>query len=476
MKDTEYFLAIDIGASSGRHILGHMENGRMVTEEIHRFSNGLEKLGEELCWNTDRLFEEIKIGMIKCREAGKIPVSMGIDTWGVDYVLLDGEDRKIGNAVGYRDGRTEGMDREISCLISEKELYQRTGIQKQSFNTIYQLTALKKRHPEQLQEAEALLMIPDYFHFLLTGRKSTEYTNATTTQLVSARTGDWDRELLGTLGFPEKIFQKIVPAGTVLGDLRKEIQDEIGFDCQIVLPATHDTGSAVLAVPSEEEETLYISSGTWSLMGVERKEADCSEESRKKNFTNEGGYEHRFRYLKNIMGLWMIQNLKKEWPQEYSFQELCEMAEKESTDALVDCNDAAFLAPDSMIRAVKKACEKSSQEIPQTAGQLARVIYRSLAECYAKTAEELEEMTGCRYQTIHIVGGGANAAYLNQLTADAAGKTVLAGPGEATAIGNLAVQMMTAGKLENAKAARNCIRNSFEVKGFAPGRQGRKEN
>lgn len=464
----EYFLAVDIGASSGRHILGHLEEGRMVTEEIHRFSNGLKNVGGELCWDTEYLFEEIKVGLKKCRDSGKIPVSVGIDTWAVDFVFLDRDDRKIGNAVGYRDRRTDKMDREVSAILSEKELYHRTGIQKQSFNTIYQLMAVKRFHPEVLEKAETLLMIPDYFHFLLTGKKAAEYTNATTTQLVSADTGDWDRELIGMLGYPDKIFQKIIPSGTVLGRMKKEISDEIGFDCDVTVPATHDTGSAVLAVPSEEKNTLYISSGTWSLMGVERKEADCSEKSREKNFTNEGGYQRRFRFLKNIMGLWMIQCLKKEWPKEYSFQRLCELAEKEKIDSVVDCNDAVFLKPDSMVLAVRKACETSGQAVPGTVSELAKVIYSSLAECYAKTAEEIEEFTGYHYRTIHIVGGGANAGYLNQLTANAAHRTVLAGPAEATAVGNLTVQMMARRKWKDLREARKCIRRSFEVRSFEP--------
>lgn len=464
-----YYLAVDIGASSGRHILGHLEDGKMVMEEIHRFENGMKDRDGELCWDVEKLFAEIKAGMKKCRELGKIPSSMGIDTWAVDYALLDENDQLLGNTVGYRDSRTEGMDLKVYETIPEEELYERTGIQKQMFNTIYQLEAVKCRHPEYLERAQSMLLIPDYFHFLLTGRKAVEYTNASTTQLVSPRTKDWDWELIERLGFPKRIFGKIQKPGTVLGALKKEVEEEVGFSCQVVLPATHDTGSAVVAVPSNSKDTLYISSGTWSLMGVERMEADCSPESRRLNFTNEGGYDYRFRYLKNIMGLWMIQSLRREVDNAYSFAQLCDMAEKESIASLVDCNDARFMAPASMIEAVQGFCRESGQQVPQTVGELACVIYHSLAACYRKTALELEERTGVHYDGLHIVGGGTNADYLNRLTAMATGKTVYAGPAEATAIGNLAVQMIQEGELADLTAARSCIYASEKIKVFYDG-------
>lgn len=463
-----YYLAVDIGASSGRHILGHLENGRMVMEEIHRFENGLHEKSGELCWDLEKLFEEIKVGMKKCAALGKIPVSLGIDTWAVDFVLLDEKNRVLGNTVGYRDGRTAGMDEKVYEIIPEKQLYGRNGIQKQIFNTIYQLEAVKQTHPEYLEQAARFLMVPDYFHYLLTGKCAVEYTNSTTTQLVSPKTNDWDWELIGMLGFPKRIFPQIIKPGTALGNLSDSVKEEVGFDCQVVVPTTHDTASAVLAVPSNEKETLYISSGTWSLMGVERMEADCSEESRFLNFTNEGGYEYRFRYLKNIMGLWMIQSLKKECGSEYSFVELCSMAEKEDIASLVDCNDDRFLAPKSMTAAVQEFCRETDQQVPQTPAQLACVIYNSLAECYRKTAQEIEGRTGVRYQGLHIVGGGSNAEYLNRLTAKATQKTVYAGPTEGTAIGNMAVQMMRAGELENLQAARKCIFDSNEIKIYQP--------
>ena len=417
-----YYLAVDIGASSGRHIIGHMENGKMVLEEIYRFENGMVKKDGELCWEFDRLFKEVVNGLKKCKEIGKIPVSMGVDTWGVDFVLLDKNDNVLGNTVGYRDHRTEGMDKEVYKAISLKDLYARTGIQKADYNTIYQLMAVKKKHPEYLEQAETLLHVPDYFHFLLTGQKTCEYTEATTGQLVSPITKDWDYELIDMLGYPRKMFQKLIMPGTGIGHLSDKIREEVGFDLEVVAPATHDTGSAVLAVPANDDDFIYISSGTWSLMGIERKEADCSEKSCEMNFTNEGGFAGRFRY------------------------------------------DECFLSPDNMTEEVKDYCRRTGQKVPETLGEIATVIYTSLAECYAKTAKELEEMTGRTYSRIHIVGGGSNAGYLNELTAKATKKEIHAGPGEATAIGNITAQMLKAEEFKTIEEARTIIHESFGVK------------
>lgn len=461
-----YYLAIDIGASSGRHILAHLEDGRMVLEEVHRFPNGMADQDGEKVWDVDELFAQIKAGMKKCGELGKIPVSVGIDTWGVDFVLLDREGRRLGNAVAYRDSRTKGMDQEVNRLISGEELYERTGIQKQPYNTIYQLMALKKKNPSLLEQAKKLLMMPDYFHWRLCGRAAAEYTEATTGQLVSPETKDWDYELIDRLGYPREIFQRIVPPGTVLGGLLPEIQKEVGYDCQVAVPASHDTGSAVIAVPGEGENVLYISSGTWSLMGTELLKADCSEESRRRNLTNEGGYDYRFRYLKNIMGLWMIQSVKKEIGEELSFGRICEMAAGCDIKSIVDCNDDRFLAPDNMTGEVQSACRESGQQVPEGIAEVACVIYNSLAKCYAGTVEEISGITGQSYDRIHIVGGGSNAEYLNRLTARETKLPVYAGPAEATAIGNLAAQMMAMGDIPNLKEARACVRRSFEIKIF----------
>nr|WP_033167457.1 rhamnulokinase [Clostridium sp. KNHs205] len=462
-----YYLAVDIGASGGRHILGSLDNGKLQLEEIYRFENGLIEKDGYLCWDLNRLFQEILNGLKKCKTAGKIPVSMGVDTWGVDFVLLDSEDKVLGPTVGYRDKRTAGMDEEVYKVIKEEELYHRTGIQKQIFNTIYQLTAVKTQRPEILQKAEALLMIPDYFHFLLTGKKAQEYTNATTGQLVNPVTKDWDYALLDKLGIKKEIFQKISLPKTSLGNLRREIQEEVGFDCEIVLPATHDTGSAVLAVPASDDDYLYISSGTWSLIGIERMEADCREESRIANFTNEGGYDYRFRYLKNIMGLWMIQSVRHELEDKYSFAELCAMAEKSSSfPSIVDVNAQEFLAPANMTQAIKDYLKESGQKVPETVGELAACIYNSLAASYSSAVKEIEALTGRSFKRIHIVGGGSNADYLNQLTADYTSKDVCAGPSEATALGNILAQMLKAEVFEDIIEARKCVYDSFGVRVF----------
>ena len=458
-----YYLAVDIGASSGRHILSHLENGKIVLEEIYRFENGIKEVDGFKTWDASELFQHILTGMKKCKEIGKIPVSMGIDTWAVDFVLLDKEDNPIGPVVAYRDGRTKDMDKEVYKLISEEDLYHRTGIQKQLFNTIYQLMAIKVKQPKMLDEAEHMLMIPDYFHYKLTGQKIQEYTNATTTQLVNPQTKNWDYELIDLLGYPRKIFKKIVMPGYKLGKITEDIEKAVGFSTTVCVPATHDTASAVMAVPTTEGETIYISSGTWSLMGTELKEAITDSNSKERNFTNEGGYEHRFRYLKNIMGMWMINSMKKEIANGMSFSEICRQASLSDIKSIVPVNDDRFLAPSSMTDEVKAACRESGQEVPETVGQIAAVIYNSLAKCYADTANELEEITGKKYDSIHIVGGGSKADYLNELTAKASKRKIYTGPIEATAIGNIVAQMIAEVDIVDLQTARECILHSFEI-------------
>jgi rhamnulokinase len=359
------------------------------------------------------------------------------------------------------------MDEEVSKVISEEDLYKRTGIQKQSYNTIYQLMAVKKNHPEYLEQAEAMLMVPDYLQFKLTGKKAQEYTEATTGQLVSPITRDWDYELIDMLGFPRKIFLPIHKPGSVLGNLRPEIAKEVGFDLEVIMVGSHDTASAVLAVPANDDDFMYISSGTWSLMGVEAREANCSMESRAANLTNEGGYNDSFRFLKNIMGLWMIQSVRHETGDAYSFAQLCEMAEEaKDFPSRVDANDNCFLAPKNMTEEVKDYCRRTGQQVPETIGEIATVIYASLAECYAKTIAEMEAITGRKYGRIHVVGGGANAGYLNELTAKACKRPVYAGPTEATAIGNLTAQMLRAKEFSTVEEARDNIFKSFGVKEY----------
>lgn len=459
-----YHLAIDIGASSGRHILGWEEGGKIILREVYRFHNGAEMKNGHLVWNVDALFREIKNGLRVCKNLGKIPSTMGIDTWAVDFVLLNKKGERIGDVVAYRDSRTVGMDKKVEENISFRELYARTGIQKQPFNTIYQLASLGKA----LNGADRLMMIPDYFHYLLTGVQKFEYSNASSTGLLNAEKKTWDNELLGLLGYPRHLFPELSIPGTIVGKFKPEIAEEVGFDCTVVLPATHDTGSAFMAVPARDNNSVYLSSGTWSLLGVENATPITTEESMNANFTNEGGYEYRYRYLKNIMGLWMVQSIRKEHEGKYSFQELIQMAEVAEFDPIIDVNDDIFLAPESMTEAVRNYCADHGLPVPQTLGQLLKCVYRSLAVCYKRAIEELEKLTNKKYTAIHIVGGGSNADYLNRLTAEATGLPVYAGPTEGTALGNIMAQMIYSGTFSSLAQAREAIYKSFEIKEVHP--------
>lgn len=462
----KYYLAVDIGASGGRHILGSVKDEKIVLEEVYRFENGMTEIDGILCWNTERIFSEILNGMRKCGEIGKIPTTMSIDTWGVDFVLLDESGKPLGKTVGYRDSRTDGMDDVVYRSISPEELYRRTGIQKAMYNTIYQLTAVREKQPELLEKAKVLLMTPDYYQFLLTGVRMQEYTIASTSQLLEVQSGEWDTELIERLGLPKDIFLKPCQPGTAVGKLRPEIAEQVGFDTEVVLCPSHDTASAVLSVPALGENTLFISSGTWSLMGVELLTANSSDAARVANFANEGGYGKRYRFLKNIMGLWMIQSVRRELAPEIGYGELCAAASRESISSIVDCNDERFLAPRSMAKAVQDYCRETNQQVPETLPELACVIYNSLAMCYAKTVAQLEEITGVHYDSINIIGGGSNAEYLNELTAKFTHRTVLAGPSEATATGNILSQMIGAGEFNGIADARNCVIASFEVREY----------
>ena len=464
------YLAVDIGASSGRHILGWVEDGTLRLQEIYRFENRLLKKNGRLCWDMEGLFREVVRGLERCRELSKIPDSVGIDTWAVDFLLLDQDGSPLGDSVAYRDDRTQGMDRAVEELLSPEELYSRTGIQKQIFNTVYQLMAVKRREPELLEHASRFLMVPEYLTYRLTGRMENEYTNATTTGLVNAQTKTWDGELLDRLGFPRGLFGQLRMPGYQVGGLLPEVRRQVGFDCQVVFPATHDTASAFLAVPAKEGG-VYLSSGTWSLLGTELSEPITTRESLERNFTNEGGYQYRFRYLKNIMGLWMLQSLRREGGEGATFQVLEQQA-RQAADfpSRVDVNDGRFLAPENMGEAIRSLCRETGQPVPETMGQLGSCVYHSLAESYAAGVEELSRLTGRTYTAVNIVGGGSRDTYLNQLTANATGLPVYAGPTEGTALGNLMVQMLAAGEFPHLDAARKAERRSFPIQEFRPGR------
>ena len=479
----KYHLAIDIGASSGRHILGHLENGRIVLEEVYRFDNSQIRHDGHDCWDMVSLARSVLAGLRACKDAGKVPDTVGIDTWGVDFVLIGSNLLPVSDMVAYRDARTKGMDAEVEKVIAQDELYGRCGIQKMPFNTIYQLAALKREHPEQLDAAERFLMVPDYLNFVLSGKMVNEYTDATTTNLVNAAAKTWDLEVLERLGLPKEMFGQLAVPGTVLGHFTTAVQDVVGFDAKVVLPATHDTGSAFLAVPARDDRAVYLSSGTWSLLGVENEAPITSQASCAANFTNEGGAWYRFRYLKNIMGLWMIQSIRRElngvsyvegkqsgraWTladyepgRKYSFNDL-ERAARSAADfaGTVNADDGRFLAPDSMIAEVLAAADVK----PATVGELVRCVYLSLAKCYAGAIAKLSELTGRTYTSLNIVGGGCQDGYLNELTREATGLEVFAGPVEGTAIGNLLVQFIAAGEFADLAAARRAVAESFDVK------------
>lgn len=460
----KYYSAVDMGASSGRVMLGHLENGRFMLEEMHRFDNHMQENDGELCWDYNALFNEIKIGLKKCKDSNKLPYSMGVDTWGVDFVLLDADGEVVGKTVGYRSNRTTGMDTEVNKIISLEELYARTGIQKAIYNTIYQLMSVKK-NSDELNKAHRILMVPDYFNYLLTGAMKNEYTHVTTSQLINPDTKKWDIELIERLGYPSRIFGDIVTSGTLIGELRPEIASEVGGSIKVLAVPSHDTASAVLAVPAKDDDFVFLSSGTWSLMGVESESADCSKESMRYNFTNEGGYNYRYRYIKNIMGLWLIQEIRHEFNDRYSFSQIVNEAIKcADFPSIIDVNNDVFLAPRSMTGAVQQYCRDTNQKVPESIGELAAVVYNSLAKCYATTIKEIEELKGKKYSRLHIVGGGSNAEYLNKLTAKKTGKRVFTGPSEGTAIGNIMSQMIASGEVKDLTEARKIIFDSFEIK------------
>ena len=396
----------------------------------------------------------------------KIPSTLAIDTWGVDFVLLDNNDKILGDTVSYRDNRTANIPEEIFKFISKEEIYKRTGIQNLVFNTINQLYSIKKTS-NLFEKANTFLMIPDYFNFLLTGKKVNEYTNASTTQLLNLETSYWDFELLEKLGIPKNIFQPIVEAGTSLGFLKDDIVKEIGFDLEVITAPSHDTASAVLAVPSIEDNFLYLSSGTWSLLGTESINYNSSLESLKANFTNEGGYSKNYRYLKNIMGLWIMQNIKKELEDKYTFPELSEMAKNfQGKKYLIDVNDNNFLAPNSMIEAIKNYCQNKFNYNPESIEEVVSIVYNSLAKSYTQTIQEIEKLTSQKFSSLYIIGGGCQDNYLNYLAAQESGLEVFAGPIEATAIGNLGCQMLNKKYFNSIKEFRNFIFNSFDIKKF----------
>lgn len=432
----KYYLAIDIGASSGRHIIGYYENGELMTDEIYRFYNGMDTVDGQLVWDTDRLLEEVITGIGECfKKYGKIE-SLSIDTWGVDYVIMKDEE-EVKPTFAYRDTRTEAVIDEVHSLISFEELYERTGIQFQKFNSIYQLYVDKKAG--RLEGATDFLMIPEYLMYKLTGNKVKEFTNATTTGLVNADTLRFDRKIWASLDLPSALASELYAPGTLVGKLKPEIAKRVGGDLEVILCATHDTASAVEAIDMATNSP-YISSGTWSLLGVKTPKAITNENSRLSNYSNEGGVGYN-RYQKNITGMWIIQSLRKELCPDMPYGDIAKMASESGFAEIFDVNDDAFSAPESMKDAIDAYLAERGKPTPKEMKDYFNSAYVSLGYCYGEAIRDMEENTGCQYPEIYIVGGGAKNGYLNAITEKYTGKRVVALPIEATAIGNIKIQI-----------------------------------
>ncbi|MUT66816.1 rhamnulokinase family protein [Paenibacillus sp. NEAU-GSW1] len=466
-------LAYDLGASSGRALLGRLTGGKIEVEEIHRFSNDPVQIGERLHWDVLRLYHELKQGLLKAKHQGARPQSIGIDTWAVDFGLLTAKGELLGNPYHYRDRHTEGMMEKVFASVPQSYIFERTGIQFLPFNTIYQLAALKEAGSPFLSGAERFLMIPDLLRYYLTGEMLNEFSNATTTQLYNPITEGWDSELIAKLGLPASMFGTVVQPGAQAGRLRASVSSELGVDSiSVIAVAEHDTGSAVAAVPALDRQFAYLSCGTWSLMGTEVDRPVINEKAFELNFTNEGGVDGTFRLLKNIMGLWILQELKREWDragEDYTFSELVALAgEAAPNAAFIDPDDELFLAPGEMSVRIRSYCERTGQKAPESPGAIVRCILESLALKYRYVLEMTEQLSGQLFGGLHMVGGGIQNKLLCQWTANAIGKPVWAGPTEGSAIGNMAVQWIANGELADIWEARKVIRESFLIETYEP--------
>jgi rhamnulokinase len=463
------YLAVDLGAESGRVVLGRFDGRRVSLEEIHRFPNLPVRLPDGLHWDVLRILYEIKEGLAKAVRGEEIE-GVGVDSWGVDFGLLDRDGALVSNPYHHRDTRTEGMVDEALRLASRREIYDTTGIQFLPINTLYQLLAM--RGSPLLQAAETLLLIPDLINYWLTGEKACEYTNATTTQLLDLKTGGWSQDLLKKQDLPSGLFAPTVSPGTELGAVLPEVAEEIGAGSPVFAVASHDTASAVVAVPADGRDFAYISSGTWSLVGVETREPVVTREAMEANFTNEGGFGGTTRFLKNVMGLWILQECRRQWAREgheYSYEELARIAEGVPSGPLVDPDHPAFLTPGDMTARIRRFCEETGQTPPEEPAAFARCIFESLALKYGHAIEQAQRLTGRSVGSINVVGGGSRNALLCQLTADASGVPVVAGPVEATAMGNVMVQAFAQGRVGSLEEIRALVRDSFESTTYEPG-------
>lgn len=465
-------LAFDFGASSGRAILSCYENGKLTLEEIHRFSNDPVMVHGTFYWDILRLFYEIKQGILKCVNSGNADISsIGIDTWGVDFGLLDKNGNLLENPVHYRDVRSQGMMEEVFKIVPQSEVYQKTGIQFVDINTLYHLYSIKKNRPELLERAETLLFIPDLFAYMLTGQMNVEYTIASTSQLLNAEKRDWDYDLIERLGLKKSMFKPVCEPGNVIGKLSKEIADELGIgQVDVIACGSHDTASAVVAAPIEKgEKSCYISCGTWSLLGAEIEKPLINEASFSRNFTNEGGYENTIRFLKNISGLWILQETRRQWIREgdnISFKDIDKMLLTEkSANVYIDPDYEPFSKPGNMPAKINAFLKATGQALPQSKGQTALCILESLAMTYRYYIEQLEEILGYKMDVVHLIGGGTKDVNLCRFTANVTGKKVTAGPTEATAIGNIVVQLVAQGAIQDMAQGRTL---SDDLKTYMP--------
>ena len=473
MRNTQSFLAIDLGAESGRAMLGHIDE-HLTIDEIHRFSNGPVRVADHIHWDVLRLWDEIQNGLrIAARNSRDELAGIGLDTWGVDFGLLDAADHLIGNPYHYRDARTNGMIEAACAIIPPEEIYRQTGIQFMQLNTLFQLFAMRQQDEPALRSARTFLTMPDLLNFWLTGSKVNEFTDATTTQCYNPRERRWASELLAALDIPRQIFGQVVQPGTVIGPLRASVAEDAS--CQripVIAVGSHDTASAVAAVPAGGNDFIYISSGTWSLIGIESETAIISEASLKYNVTNEGGVCNTIRFLKNIMGMWLLQESRRQWAKtgrDYSYDALTNLAaEAPAFRSFVFVGDHRFLAPGDMVDRIQAFCRETGQSVPQTPAEVVRCILESLALEYRWGTEKLRELSGKALPVIHIIGGGSRNHLLNQLTADATGCEVIAGPVEATAIGNILLQAIALGHLSSLADGRALVRRSFDVTSYEP--------
>ena len=465
-------LAFDFGASSGRAIVGVFDGEKIELREVHRFSNDPVEINGTVYWDIQRLFFEIKQGILKAKEDGGFD-SIGIDTWGVDFGLLRKDGTLVENPVHYRDSRNDGMVKRSENYISHEKMYDITGIQFMDFNTVFQLLSLKENRPYILDEADKLLFTPDLLNYMLTGVKAAEYSIATTSQMVDLRTNDWSDEILDAFGIRKSLLADIVPSGTVIGQLSDSICNELGIPkADVVAVCSHDTQSAISATPCRDDDFIFISCGTWSLFGTEVKAPVINDASKKLNVTNEGGYGYTTAFLKNICGLWLIQESRRQWIREgtqYSYAELEKAAlECEPFRCFIDPDSPEFGSMGNLPERVKEYCRKTGQYVPETVGEIMRCIYESLALKYRYTFDGIKDCTGKDYDRIHVMGGGTKDRLLLQMTANSCGVDVYGGPIEATALGNIAVQLLSCGAVKDIKQARKIIADGENLKLYSP--------